>query len=319
MKNKKVLVSMIIVLILICVGIFVYFKFINKDNKNNNIKENKEEINKINSGELYFRINKEIIGLYDDFKKEPFSNKKIDTVDDVIAKISDKKIVVTQDKKTLDITDIGTPKFIRLVDGYNLTDKDSYVLYILNNEKDLYKVEIDIEDLSIISKEKIQENIDEFNSVEGAFNLITFSLDSNKVLLTKSGDELRLNGKSIEEFKGVVLSYPAISIIYGNSKDSSFVKIGDNELVLNALFISHDKVNSNLRNIYALTTDDDVYVFHDTNKNTYTYDKKESKLNSLQIEKDSVTIVYENGEEEKIKLFDRNYYDGKIYDFISKD
>ena len=331
MKNKKILIIIISLLVLIGLGVLVYFKFIKGDEKtnkpNNNsqeqIKENetvkqeekeeKQEEVKIPEQEdeeeyteLIFKTEKEIEGLYDEYKSISLSNKTTVNGKDITAEIEDITVKIqndtvvftnTNNNKSITIDNIGKP--ISLALNFDVSNEyDAAVLYVLNDNKELYR--IDLTEEKIFLQQKVQENVDAFSFIEGNNMILTYSEGQNLILITKSGDEYKLNGKPLTDYNKVYL-YGNVGIGY---KSLDFVKYNNQELIVKGVFLLED-------DIYVITNTNDILVYTYENK----VSKKEDKFNSLEINDNIVKVKYESSKEEKLEIISRSYYDGKIIEY----
>ena len=362
---KKKLLIVIGILILIVLGILIYFKFIKKNESKNNIDDNKtivedkEENNELDNKELeineekinideenineneelenneeiqekvevtnkldnttditekvkiideydlIFKIDKDIEGLYDEYKNLDFSFKTnikgsdiTAELDDVSVKIENNKIIFKEKDKTIEITNIKNPVSLRL--QFDVANEDGfYPLYVLNNDKELYKVEINKIKVNLI--EKVLENVDSFDFVDGNNLKLTSTEGENLILVTKSNNKYKINGIEIENYDNVRL-FDLYSV---GKKSNNFIKYDNKELTIKSLFMDEEYY------VYIITNDNNVLIFDMEDKK---YLKNNSILN-YEINNNEVIINYEN-KIEKIKLLNniRIYNDGKIID-----
>ncbi len=322
--NKKKLLFLITSLILILVICFIiYFVFIKedkkKDSKDNipNIDEIEDIIDvtdKFDSTSGILKIDKDVEGLYDQYINSDFSLKKsidgckIPTSEKlcgVTVKIENGEIIYKANNKTVKIDNIENPISLRL--GFEVAGGASDIhynpLYVLNDKKELYKVEVNEDKVNLI--EKIEENVDSFDFVEGNRMLLTGSAGENLIIITKSGEDIKINGILMEEYNEIMLYDNEIGFIakLGNN----FVKYNGNDLVVKAVLNSSEKNHET----YIISNDNDVFIVDINNK----ISKKKEKFQSLEIKDNKAIIKYENSVEEiNLNLdYAYSYYNGKIY------
>lgn len=354
--NKKKLLIIIICVLLLIISVTVYLiimsgnkkenKIDNKDNNVNNItddnkdnivednnNDNNDSINIANLfnfnqdefGDIRFKIDKDIIGLYDEYEKADFSLRKVidgskvtAELEGITVKIENGKIVYEENGNKVYIENIENPISLRL--EFDVTGDGSgehyNPLYVLNENKELYKVEVNEKKVNLI--EKVEEKVDAFDFTEGNSMLLTRSEGQNLILITKSGEDIKVNGTKLSEFNKNVYIYQSIFV----GKDgNNFVKYNGKDLIVKAVILSTDTDSSNADYIYIVSEDDTVFVMnydydYDNDIDTFNIYKKDGKFKSLEIDEKAKTATIEYGNtKEKFNLayYYLSYYDGKIY------
>ena len=339
-KKKLLIITICILLLIISVILYLVIMSGNKkdnkiDNKDNIIDDNKDNIidddkndsinvtdlfdfNQDELGEIVFKIDKDIVGLYDEYKNTDFSLKKVidgskvtAELEGITLKIENGKIVYEEDGNKVYIDNIENPISIRLQFDVTGSEGAHYnPLYVLNENKELYRVEVNKEKVNLV--EKVEENVDAFNFTEGNNMLLTRSKESNLILITKSGEDIKVNGIKLDSFYENVYIHDAIIV---GKESNSFVKYNGKDLIVKAVILSSNTNSSNLDYVYIVSKDDTVFVMN-YDIDTISVYKKDGKFKSLEIDEKNriATIEYGNIKEElNLPYGYLSYYDGKIY------
>ena len=340
---KKKVIIIISTLVIICLGVLAYLKFIKKDEPKKNEKNNSEIIetnkneeenednemvevtDKFGKIDSYvFEVEKLEEDIYDEYKNTDFSLKKIikgeditGELDDVTVKIENKKIVFNENGKKIEIKDISNPISLRL--QFDVSNEWGYPLFVLNNTKELYLVIID--EKGINSIKKVDENVDSFDLIDD-HGILSYQESQDLTLITKKGDDIILT-KFYGNFEIYDKTYDVIYL-----KDCSYAYLGDSVLIStpNDKIYSKEIVKYNGKSLlikgiisyrdesdygkYLITNDGEIFIV----TSSYKFYKKNIKFKNIEINNDKATIYYLDSKE-TIMLDDecQSYYDGKIY------
>ena len=201
------------------------------------------------------------------------------------------------------IDDINNPKSIML----EFSVQGLYELYVLTDKNELYFISFDIssdkDKPEIYEKKLIANNVKDFTILDFSYLHGSEGQCINPIMHTTDGklyeiDEISNIIINLNNINYVSYYSNMVNIHISNFDNYDYQKYNDEVIVIKNMFISDGK-------IYLLTTDNDLLY---SSLDNIKYEKKDKKVKTIRLNKEVVTITYEDDTKEEYKS-NINYID----------